>query len=42
MKDKSERYKSRRITPWDDLIEKTPTQEFITKVTMEHYNQRHP
>lgn len=42
MKHKSERYKSRRVTPWDDQIEKTPTQEFVTKVTMEHYNQRHP
>ena len=42
MKHKSERYKSRRITPWDDQIEKTPTQEFVIKVTMEHYNQRHP
>lgn len=41
MKHKSERYKSRRVTPWDDQIEKTPTQEFVTKVTMEHYNQRH-
>ena len=42
MKHKSERYQSRRITPWDGLIEKTPTQEFVTKVTMEHYNQRYP
>ena len=42
MKQKSERYKSRRMTPWDDADEKTPSQEFVTKVTMEHYNQRHP
>lgn len=42
MKPKSERYKSRRMTPWDDKDEKTPTQKFVTKVTMEHYNQRHP
>lgn len=42
MKHKSERYKSRRVTPWDDQIEKTPTQEFVIKVTMEHYQQRHP
>lgn len=42
MKRKSERYKSRKITLWDDLLEKTPSQEFITRVNMEHYNQRHP
>ena len=42
MKHKSERYKSRKVTPWDDQTEKTPTQEFVAKVTMEHYNQRHP
>ena len=42
MKHKSERYKSRRITPWDDQDEKIPTQEFVIKVTMKHYDQRHP
>ena len=37
MKHKSERYKSRRVTPWDDQIEKTPTQKFVTKVTRDFF-----
>lgn len=42
MKHKSERYKSRKVTPWDDNPKKTESQKFVTRVNMEHYNQRHP
>lgn len=42
MKHKSERYKSRRGTPWEDNAELTASQQFITQVNMEHYMQRHP
>ena len=42
MKNKSDRSKSRRITPWDDEDKLTPTQEFISRHFKEHYMQRHP
>lgn len=42
MKQKSERYKSRRKTPWEEKENLTPTQEFITRNYKEHYMQRHP
>ena len=42
MKNKSDRSKSRRITPWDGEDDLTPTQEFISRHYKEHYMQRHP
>ena len=39
---KSDRSKSRRITPWDNEAELTPTQAFISRHYKEHYMQRHP
>ena len=41
-KQKNDRNKSRRKTPWDRLDELTPTQEFISTQYKEHYMQRHP
>lgn len=38
----TDRNKSRRKTPWDDLSELTPTQDFISRQYEEHYIQRHP
>ncbi len=38
MKRKSERYKSRRVTPWDEQIEKTPTQAlFVVVLVLDVY-----
>lgn len=42
MKGESDRYKSRRITPWEDEKELTPSQNFISTHYKEHYEQRHP
>lgn len=42
MKHQSDRYKSRRITPWDNAGELTPLQKFISRHYEEHYMQRHP
>ena len=42
MKHQSDRYKSRRITPWDNVKEITPLQKFISHHYEEHYMQRHP
>ena len=39
---KSQIKNSRRVTPWDDRQEKTPTQEFLSKLYKEHYIARHP
>jgi hypothetical protein len=39
---KSQSKNSRRVTPWDDKQEKTPTQEFLSKLYKEHYIARHP
>lgn len=41
-KKNTDRNKSRRKTPWDNLTELTPTQDFISKQYKEHYMQRHP
>ena len=38
----TDRNKSRRKTPWDDLSNLTPMQDFISKQYKEHYMQRHP
>ena len=38
----SDRYKSRRKTPWHNEEELTPTQSFIARHFEEHYMQRHP
>ncbi len=42
MKRSSDRYKSRRITPWDGESDITPSQGFISRHYKEHYMQRHP
>ncbi len=42
IKHNSDRYKSRRKTPWDGAEKLTPTQAFITHQYEEHYMQRHP
>ena len=42
MKSVPDRYKSRRITPWDDETNLTPSQAFISAHYKEHYEQRHP
>lgn len=42
IKHNSDRYKSRRKTPWDGADKLTPTQAFITHQYEEHYMQRHP
>ena len=42
MKGVPERYKSRRITPWDDEAALTSSQSFISTHYKEHYEQRHP
>ena len=38
----TDRSQSRRVTPWDDILETTPSQNFIQKHYREHYMQRHP
>ena len=42
MKSVPDRYKSRRITPWDEEATLTPSQSFISAHYKEHYEQRHP
>ena len=42
MKDRSNRYRSRKITPWDGEESLTPSQRFISRQYKEHYMQRHP
>ncbi len=42
MKSLPDRYKSRKITPWDDETVLTPSQTFISAHYKEHYNQHHP
>ena len=39
--DNHHRSHSRLKTPWDDFKERTPSQEFIRTVYIEHYNSRH-
>jgi|GEM_PF-4735492 len=39
--DNHHRSHSRLRTPWDDFKERTPSQEFIRTVYIEHYNSRH-
>ena len=38
----SDRYQSRRLTPWDTMENATPLQKFISRHYKEHYMQRHP
>ena len=38
----TDRSQSRRVTPWDDDSEITPSQSFIQRHYREHYMQRHP
>jgi len=38
----TDRSQSRRVTPWDDNPDPTPSQRFITQHYKEHYMQRHP
>lgn len=33
---------SRRVTPWDDVEQKTPTQQFLSDLYKEHYTAGHP
>lgn len=33
---------SRRTTPWDDITDKTPTQQFLYELYQDHYKERHP
>jgi transposase-like protein len=35
------KYESRRITPWDEVVELTPTQSFLKKHYQDHYAERH-
>lgn len=35
------KYQSRRITPWDEVTELTPTQEFLKQQYQGHYAERH-
>ena len=42
MKGMTDRYKSRKATPWDGKENITPSQSFISKQYKEHYMQRHP
>lgn len=42
MKGATDRYKSRKATPWDGKENITPSQSFISKQYKEHYMQRHP
>lgn len=39
---KSKSRKSRRITPWDNVEAKTPTQQFLYTHYKTHYAERHP
>lgn len=42
MKSKSNRFKSRRKTPWDFLPVCTSSEDFIRNDVITHYSQRHP
>ena len=42
MKSSSNRFKSRRKTPWDLLPCRSPSEDFIRNGTMLRYSQRHP